>query len=71
MEDVPGGKVNILGVTESVIPSKIVHVHVSYSEMELFHCTIPKLLIRNRYYVPFPIPVFIVQVTKVGTVYLV
>jgi hypothetical protein len=32
---------------------------------------VPKLLIRKRYYVLFLIPVFIVQVTKVGTVYLV
>jgi hypothetical protein len=34
------------------------------SEIELFHCTVPKLLIRKRYYVLFLIPVFIVQVTK-------
>jgi hypothetical protein len=34
------------------------------SEIELFNCTIPKLLIRKRYYVLFLIPVFIVQVTK-------
>jgi hypothetical protein len=27
-------------------------------------CTVPKLLIRKRYYVLFLIPVFIVQVTK-------
>jgi hypothetical protein len=34
------------------------------SEMELFHCTVPKLVMRKRYYVLFLIPVFIVQVTK-------
>jgi hypothetical protein len=34
------------------------------SEIQLFHCTGPKLLIRKRYYVLFVIPVFIVQVTK-------
>jgi hypothetical protein len=34
------------------------------SEMEIFHCTVPKLLIRKGYYVLFLIPVFIVQVTK-------
>jgi hypothetical protein len=33
-------------------------------EIELFHCTAPKLLIIKRYYVLFLIPVFIVQVTK-------
>jgi hypothetical protein len=30
----------------------------------LFLCTVPKLLIRKKYYVLFPIPVFIVQMTK-------
>jgi hypothetical protein len=34
------------------------------SEAELFHCTVPKLLIRERYYLLFLIPVFIVKVTK-------
>jgi hypothetical protein len=34
------------------------------SEIQLFHCTVPKLLIRKRHYVLFLIPVFIVQVTK-------
>jgi hypothetical protein len=37
----------------------------------LFHCTVPKLMIGKRYYLLSLIPVFIVQVTKVGTVYLV
>jgi hypothetical protein len=31
---------------------------------DLFHRTVPKLLIRKRYYTLFLIPVFIVQVTK-------
>jgi hypothetical protein len=33
-------------------------------EIKIFHCTVPKLLIRMRYYVLFLTPVFIVQVTK-------
>jgi hypothetical protein len=33
------------------------------SEIEIFHCTVPKLFIK-RYYVLFLIPVFIVQVIK-------
>jgi hypothetical protein len=31
---------------------------------ELFHCIVPKLLIRKRYYIPFLIPVFIIQVIE-------
>jgi hypothetical protein len=40
--------------------------NVSYSKRfpRLFHCTVPKLLIRKRYYMLFLIPVFIVQVIK-------
>jgi hypothetical protein len=34
------------------------------SEIQLFHCTVPKLLIRKRYFVLFLIPIFNVQVTK-------
>jgi hypothetical protein len=34
------------------------------SEIDLCHCTVPKLLIRKRYYGLFLIPVFIVQVTE-------
>jgi hypothetical protein len=34
------------------------------SEIELFHCTVPKLLIRKRHYVQFLTTVFIVQATK-------
>jgi hypothetical protein len=32
--------------------------------IELFHCTVPKLLIRKKYYVLFLMPAFIVHVTK-------
>jgi hypothetical protein len=42
------------------------------SEIQLFHCTVPKLLKRKTYYALFLIPIFIVQVTKlVITVHLV
>jgi hypothetical protein len=34
------------------------------SKIELFHCTVPELLIKKNYYILFLIPVFIVQVTK-------
>jgi hypothetical protein len=34
------------------------------SVIELFHCTVPKLLVRKRYCVLFLTPVFIVQLTK-------
>jgi hypothetical protein len=44
---------------------------LTVSEIELFYCTVPKLLKRKRYYVLFLIPVFIVQVIKGGAVYLV
>jgi hypothetical protein len=68
LQGIPGGKVNILG-GQSIGHSKqkkIVYVHVLFrtvSEIQLFHCTDPKLLIRKRYYVLL-IPVFIAQVTK-------
>ena len=68
-EDVPGGKVNILG-GHSICYSKqkCLCAHVLFrtvSEIELFECTTAKLLIRKRYYVYvlFLIPVFIVHVT--------
>jgi hypothetical protein len=32
------------------------------SEVEIFHCTVPKFLIRKRYYALFLMPVFIVEV---------
>jgi hypothetical protein len=69
LQSVPGGKVNILG-RHSIGHSKQKEcictcvLFRTVSEIELFHCTVPKLLIRKRYYVMFLIPVFIVQVTK-------
>jgi hypothetical protein len=51
-------------VIVSVILSKNNVLFRKVSEVELFHCTVPKLLIRKRYYVLFLLPVFIVQVTK-------
>jgi hypothetical protein len=53
--------------TVSVILSKKLYTYmcpIPVSEIELFHYTVPKLLIRKRYYVLFLILVFIVQVTK-------
>jgi hypothetical protein len=38
----------------------------TFSEIELFHCTLTKFLIRKRFYVLFLIWVFIVQVSKLG-----
>jgi hypothetical protein len=46
---------------------KGVYVHVLFpvvSEIELFHCEVPELLIRKRYCILFLIPLFIVQVTE-------
>jgi hypothetical protein len=69
IQSVPGGKVNILG-GHSIGLSKQEEFICTYvlfrrvSEIELFRCTVRKLLIRKRYYVLFLIPVFIVQVTK-------
>jgi hypothetical protein len=55
-------------VIVSVILSKKVYstrvLFRTVSEIELFHCTVPKLLIRKRYYVLFLIPGLIVHVTK-------
>jgi hypothetical protein len=52
----------------SVILSNKMYIYMypilTVSEIELFHCTVPKLLIRKRYYVLLLISVFIVQVTK-------
>jgi hypothetical protein len=66
IEVIPEGKINILGdQCIGYSKQKIVYVHVSYSErFPRFHCTVPKLLIRKRYYVLFLMPVFIIQVTK-------
>jgi len=71
IEGVPGGNVSILG-GHSVGHSKQKKLYMygtcvlfrTVSEIQLFHCTIAKLLIK-RYYVLFLILVFIVQVTKV------
>jgi hypothetical protein len=66
MQVVSGGKISILG-DHSIGHSKQerVYVHLSCSERfwrQLFHCIIPKLLIRKRYYILFLIPVLTVQV---------
>jgi hypothetical protein len=65
---VPGGKVNILrGHSIGHSKQKNGNARVLFrtvSEIEIFHCTVPKLLLRKRYYVLFLIPLFIVQVTK-------
>jgi hypothetical protein len=64
---IPGGKVNIQG-GHSIGHSKqkkcicTCVLFRKVSEIELFHCTVPKLLIRKRYYVLFLIAAFIVQV---------
>jgi hypothetical protein len=50
----------ILSKKESVC---ICALFQTVSDIELFHCTVPKLLIRKRYYVLFLIPVFTAQVT--------
>jgi hypothetical protein len=67
IQGVPGGKVSILGGL-SIGHSKQNRVYIclirTVSRIELFQCTVPKLLIRKKYYVLFPIVVFIVQVTK-------
>jgi hypothetical protein len=62
--DVPGRKVNILG-GHSIGHSeqkRCICTCVLFRtvlEIELFHSTVPKLLIRKRYYVLFLITVFI------------
>jgi hypothetical protein len=69
LQNVPGGKVNILGghTVDHSKQKKCICTCVPFltvSEIQLFHCTIPNLLVRKRYYVLFLIPVFIVQVTR-------
>jgi hypothetical protein len=55
-------------VAESVILSKILKctcaLFRTVSKIQIFHCTVPKLMIRKRYYVLFLIPIFTVQVKK-------
>jgi hypothetical protein len=48
----PGGKIGTCVLFRTV------------SEIELLHCTAPKLLIRKIYYALFLMPVLIAQVTK-------
>jgi hypothetical protein len=69
IQNVRGRKVNIWEVIVSGILSIYIYIYIcapfrTVFEIELFHCTIPKLLIRKRYYELFVMPVFIVQVTK-------
>jgi hypothetical protein len=50
-----------------VLSKKFIYTCVLFgmvSDIELFYCTIPELLIRKRYYVLFLIPVFNIQMTK-------
>jgi hypothetical protein len=67
---VPGGKVNILG-GHSIGHSKhkkcicTCVLFRTVSQVELFHCTIPKLLIRKRYYVLLLIPVFMKKLAQI------
>jgi hypothetical protein len=66
IQGVPGGKFHILSIGQSK-QKKCLCTRVlfrSVSEIELFQRTVPKLLIRKRYYLLFLITVFIVQVTK-------
>jgi hypothetical protein len=59
IQGVPGGKVNILG-SHSIGHSKQKGVlYWTVSELLLFHCTVPKLLLKKRYQVLFLIPVFL------------
>jgi hypothetical protein len=65
---VPGGKVNVRG-GRSIAYSKQKCISTcvlfrTVSEIEIFYCTDTKLLIRKRQYVLLPIPIFIVQVTR-------
>ena len=65
----PRRKVNILGLY-SIVHSKAKKCICTrvllreVSEIEVFHCTVAKFLIREGYYVLFLISVFIVQVSK-------
>jgi hypothetical protein len=67
IQNIPGENVNILG-SHSISHSKQeVYIYTcvlfrTVSEIELFHSTVPKLLIRKRYYVLFLMPVFTAQV---------
>jgi hypothetical protein len=68
IQSVPGGKVSILG-RHSIGHSKQKCIYTcvlfrTVFEIDLFHCTVPKLLIRKICYILFLIPVFIIQVKK-------
>jgi hypothetical protein len=71
IQGVPGGRADIMG-GHSIGHSKQKSAYVrgtcvlfrTVSDIELFHCTFPKLFIRKRHYVLFLLPVFIVEVTK-------
>jgi hypothetical protein len=63
IHDVPGEKVNILG-DHSIGHSKqkcicTYDLFRTVSEIELFHCTVPKLLMTKRYYALFLISVLL------------
>jgi hypothetical protein len=72
IQSVPGGKVSILGGHSMGLSKQkiyVINIWVLFrtvSEIELFHSTVPKLLIRKGYlyYVLFLITVFIAQVTE-------
>jgi hypothetical protein len=70
VQDTPKGKVSILGdhiIGHVKQKRKCMYACVLFrtiSEVELYHCTVPKLLIGKRYYVLFLITVLIAQVTK-------
>jgi hypothetical protein len=54
IQSVPGGKVNILGGHNTGHSKQNICVYTrvlfrTVSETELFHCTVPKLLLRKRY----------------------
>jgi hypothetical protein len=54
-------------VIVSVILRKKMYMYmclIPVSDIVLFHCTVPKLLMRKRFYVLFLVTVFVVQVTK-------
>jgi hypothetical protein len=73
-QDVPGGTVSILGGhSTSHSKQKSVYVHVlfrMFSKIELFHCTVPKLLIRKILRTVSNTCVYCSS-DKVGTVYLI
>jgi hypothetical protein len=69
IQDVTGGKVNILGGHSISHSKQNIYIYTcvlfrKVSEIQLFHCKVPQLLIRKRNYVLFLISLFIVQVTK-------